>query len=180
MAIKVGEMPPDVLFSARRMTMMQNLETPTETTSPKISEWKEIVSRFQEPSTGRATWQIVNTLVPYALLWYAMYRAVAVSWWLALPLAVVAGLLLVRVFIIFHDCGHGSYFRSRRVNDIVGFLSGMLTFTPVHRIMWRTGSMSDFAHPFCVRNSFANVPLLDTWTAVYFAPVPSLSPVTFR
>lgn len=136
LAIKVGEMPPDGLFWVLRMTMMQNLESPTEATSPKISEWKEIVSRFQEPSTGRATWQIVNTLVPYALLWYAMYRAVAVSWWLALPLALVAGLLLVRVFIIFHDCGHGSFFRSRRVNDIVGFISGMLTFTPYHHWRW--------------------------------------------
>jgi acyl-lipid omega-6 desaturase (Delta-12 desaturase) len=118
------------------MTMMQNLDTVAEATAPKISEWKEIVSRFQEPSAGRAIWQLVNTLVPYAALWYAMYRAVAVSWWLALPLMAVAGLLLVRVFIIFHDCGHGSFFRSKRVNDLVGFFTGMLTFTPYHHWRW--------------------------------------------
>ncbi len=57
---------------------------------------------------------------PYFLLWLAMYWAVEVSLWLTVPLAVLSGALLVRIFIIFHDCTHGSYFRSRRANDIVG------------------------------------------------------------
>lgn len=92
--------------------------------------------QYQKPSTPRALWQITNTLGPLALLWYLMYRSLEVSWWLTLPLAMLAGLLLVRVFIIFHDCGHGSNFKSRAANDIIGFLTGLLTFTPFYQWRW--------------------------------------------
>jgi len=98
--------------------------------------WKEIVAQFQAPSTPRATWQIVNTMVPYAALWYLMFHTLAVSWWLTIPLAVLAGAFLVRVFIIFHDCGHGSFFKSRAANDFVGFVCGILTFTPYYHWRW--------------------------------------------
>jgi omega-6 fatty acid desaturase (delta-12 desaturase) len=98
--------------------------------------WKELVAKYQEPSLWRATWQIVNTLGAYAILWGLMYWSLSISWFLTLPLAVLAGGVLVRVFIIFHDCGHGSFFKSRRANDIVGFISGLLTFTPYYHWRW--------------------------------------------
>jgi len=69
-------------------------------------------------------------------LWYLMYLLRPVSWWLVLPLAVLAGALLVRVFIIFHDCGHGSFFKSPAANALVGFLAGILTFTPYYHWRW--------------------------------------------
>jgi omega-6 fatty acid desaturase (delta-12 desaturase) len=65
-----------------------------------------------------------------------MHLTLAVSWWLTIPLALLAGAFLVRVFIIFHDCGHGSYFKSRWANDLVGFLTGLLTFTPYYQWRW--------------------------------------------
>jgi len=102
----------------------------------KASAWKEIVARYQKASIGRGVWQIVNTLVPFAALWYLMYLSLAVSWWIAVPLAILAGAFLVRVFIIFHDCGHGSFFKSRMANDILGFITGVLTFTPYHHWRW--------------------------------------------
>ncbi|HWN93640.1 MAG TPA: fatty acid desaturase [Methylomirabilota bacterium] len=98
--------------------------------------WKEIVAKYQKPSLPRALWQIVNTVLPFALLWYFMYLSLAVSWWLVVPLAVLAGGFLVRVFIIFHDCGHGSFFKSRTANDIVGFFAGVLTLTPYYHWRW--------------------------------------------
>ena len=98
--------------------------------------WKEIVAKYQKPSTWRALWQIVNTLGPYLLLWYLMYRSLAVSWWIAVPLAILAGAFLVRLFIIHHDCGHGSFFKSRKANDILGFITGLLTFTPYYHWRW--------------------------------------------
>jgi omega-6 fatty acid desaturase (delta-12 desaturase) len=100
------------------------------------ADWKRIVVEYQKPSTLRASWQIVNTLVPYALLWYLMYLSLAVSWWITVPLAILAGAFLVRVFIIFHDCGHGSFFKSRTANDIWGFICGTLTFTPYYHWRW--------------------------------------------
>jgi omega-6 fatty acid desaturase (delta-12 desaturase) len=105
-------------------------ESPVET-----SAWKAIVARYQKPSVGRGVWQIVNTLVPYAALWYLMYVSLAVSDWLVVPLAILAGAFLVRVFIIFHDCGHGSFFKTRRANDLLGFITGVLTLTPYYQ--WR-------------------------------------------
>src|SRR5208282_5128021 len=98
--------------------------------------WKAIVFKYQKPSTWRALWQIIDTIIPYALCWYLIYLCLAISWWLVLPLAVLAGALLVRVFIIFHDCGHGSFFKSHAANALVGFLSGILTFTPYYHWRW--------------------------------------------
>ena len=101
-----------------------------------VLAWKEIVARYQKPSVGRGAWQIVNTLVPYAALWYLMYLSRAVSYWLLVPLAILAGGFMIRVFIIHHDCGHGSFFKSRRANDILGFLTGVLTFAPYYHWRW--------------------------------------------
>jgi omega-6 fatty acid desaturase (delta-12 desaturase) len=98
--------------------------------------WKEAVVRFQQPSTPRALWQIVNTLVPMAALWYLMYLSHRVSWWLTVPLAILTGAFLVRIFIIFHDCGHGSFFKSRLANDITGIIAGVLTVTPYYHWRW--------------------------------------------
>lgn len=102
----------------------------------ETSSWKQIVARYQKPSVGRAVWQIANTLLPYAALWYVMYLSLAVSWWLTLPLAILAGAFLIRVFIIFHDCGHGSFFKSATANHILGSLMGALTFTPYFHWRW--------------------------------------------
>ncbi len=102
----------------------------------EISAWKALVAEYQKPNRWRASWQIVNTIGSYAVLWYLMLLGLRVSWWITLPLAVLAGGLLVRIFIIFHDCGHGSFFESRLANDILGFLAGLLTFTPYYHWRW--------------------------------------------
>jgi acyl-lipid omega-6 desaturase (Delta-12 desaturase) len=106
------------------------------TSMPGVAEWKAIVSEFQQPSAWRATWQIFNSVGSYVLVWYFMYLTVSVSWWLTLPLAILAGGLLVRIFIIFHDCGHGSFFKSRMANDVTGFIAGVLNFTPYYHWRW--------------------------------------------
>lgn len=97
---------------------------------------KDVLMAHQNASTRRALWQLANTFVPYFLLWFAMYWALEVSLWLTVPLAALSGALLVRIFIIFHDCTHGSYFRSRLANDIVGFIAGALTFSPYQHWRW--------------------------------------------
>ena len=93
-------------------------------------EWVKIVSNFNKPDVGKSIWQIINSLVPYLLLWAAMYYSLRISYLLTLALALLTAGFRVRMFIIFHDCGHGSFFRSSRANKIVGTLLGSLTFTP--------------------------------------------------
>jgi acyl-lipid omega-6 desaturase (Delta-12 desaturase) len=100
------------------------------------SAWKKIVARYQRPSTGRGLWQIINTIVPYSALWCLMYLSLAYPWWTTLLLSILAAAFLVRVFMIFHDCGHGSFFESRTANDFVGFIAGILTFTPYYHWRW--------------------------------------------
>src|SRR5882724_6887854 len=112
------------------MTEDLNLLADEQSVEPTL--WKTIVKQYQQPSTFRAVWQIVNTLGPLALLWYLMYLSLAMSWWIVIPLAVISGIFLVRIFIIFHDCGHGSFFKSRIANNVVGFITGLLTFTPFY------------------------------------------------
>ena len=103
---------------------------------PNRHAWKDIVAKYQKPVWWAATWQVVNTLVPYAALWALMYFSLGVSWWLTVPLAVLAGGFLVRIFIISHDCGHGSFLPTTRANDVLGFITGVLTFTPFYHWRW--------------------------------------------
>ena len=98
--------------------------------------WRQIIEKYREPSTPRALWQIANTFIPYVLLWVAMYWTWQHALWATPFLAVLAGLFLVRIFIIFHDCGHGSFFRSEAANTAVGIVAGILTFTPYYQWRW--------------------------------------------
>jgi acyl-lipid omega-6 desaturase (Delta-12 desaturase) len=98
---------------------------------------KENVARFQVASLWRARWQVCNSVVPYVLLWFAMDRALAVSYWLMFPIAILAAGFLVRIFIIFHDCGHGSFFKSQRANNATGAIAGLLLLTPYRHWRWQ-------------------------------------------
>src|SRR5580692_1332500 len=98
---------------------------------------KDNVMRFQTPSAWRGRWQIINSFVPYVLLWVAMVYALTVSYWLMLPLAILAAGFLARIFIIFHDCGHGSFFQSRRANQMTGIIAGLVNLTPYRHWRWQ-------------------------------------------
>ena len=75
-----------------------------------------MVAQYQQPCLRKSSWQMVNSIGPYLLLWIAASVTVQYSWPLTIALAALAGLFLVRIFIIFHDCGHGSALpRSRRI-----------------------------------------------------------------
>lgn len=102
-----------------------------------LPAWIKATKAYEQADTRKALWQLVNTLVPYALLWYLMIRTIQLgySYWLTLALAVPAGGLLVRIFIFFHDAGHGSFFTSRTANTLVGYLTGILTFSAYEE--WR-------------------------------------------
>lgn len=102
------------------------------TTTPGL---RTAVAPYQRADLRRSVWQLVNTFVPYIVLWYLMYRSLAYSYAITLPLALLAGGFMIRIFIILHDCGHGSFFASQTANNIVGSICGVLTFTPYFQ--WR-------------------------------------------
>lgn len=107
----------------------------TNTSESKKVSWRQVVARYENPDLCRSLWQVVNSITPYLVLWCLMYRSLQQSYWLTLGLSVLAMGFFLRIFIIFHDCGHCSFFKSHKANGILGFLTGVLTFTPYHR--WR-------------------------------------------
>ena len=109
--------------------------TAVDRASPKNTTWRAAVAPFQQVDTRRSLWQLINSAVPYVGLWVLMYLSLSVSYWLTLALAVMASGFMVRLFIIFHDCGHGSFFTSQRANDITGIITGIVTLTPYYD--WR-------------------------------------------
>src|SRR5436190_555112 len=98
-------------------------------TEPNASEWKSVIARYQTPDTRRAIMQMINTLGPLAGVMVLMWLSLSLPYWVTLLLALPAAGLLVRTFIIMHDCAHGSFFRSKRANSIVGWITGVLTLT---------------------------------------------------
>lgn len=97
---------------------------------PTMGEINRELAPFQKAEMRRSIWQLVNTLVPYAVLWVLMALSLQVSYALTLALSVLTAGFMVRLFIFFHDCGHNSFFPSTKLNKIVGFWLGVLVFTP--------------------------------------------------
>ncbi len=116
---------------------MNSTATVRDARNSKKPAWVPVVAKYQRPSLSVSLWQIANSFGPYIILWGLMYLSLRYSYWLTLALAVVAGGFLMRIFIIQHDCGHTSFFKSRKLNDVTGFICGVLTFTPYE--YWRTG-----------------------------------------
>jgi len=97
------------------------------------NEWIEIIKRYNKPDPAKSWWQIINSIGPYVILWLLMIKSIEISYWLTLLLSVFAAGFMVRIFIIFHDCGHGSFFKSKRMNTIIGIITGLIVFTPYHK-----------------------------------------------
>ena len=106
---------------------MDRIETPDRAAAVRV---RRAAAAFARPQPWRSVGQLVTSFGPFLAGCAAMYLMMPVSFWLALALAVPTGAFLLRVFIIQHDCGHGSLFRSRRANRIVGWLCSLCTFTP--------------------------------------------------
>lgn len=95
--------------------------------------WEKIIMKYNRPDLRKSIWQICNSLIPYIFMWYLMYRSLEYSYWITILLSILASGFLIRIFIIFHDCGHRSFFVSKRTNNIIGMIMGIITFTPFYR-----------------------------------------------
>jgi acyl-lipid omega-6 desaturase (Delta-12 desaturase) len=97
---------------------------------PPPSFWRERLTPYARPSLRRALLGLATSVLPYFVLTGAMYALLQISDWLALALAVPAAGFLVRIFIVFHDCAHGSFLPSRTANKYVGVACAFLVFSP--------------------------------------------------
>ncbi len=119
----------------------------------------EMTQRYAVPNPLRSTWQILATLIPHFALNYLIYQNWSGPLWITIPLLMLNGLFLSRIFVLFHDVMHGSLFRSKRVNDSLGPLMGMLFFMPAHHWQhehnYHHGSTNDLS-----RTGIGDMPIL--------------------
>lgn len=139
--------------------------------------WRKVIKKY-EPEAWRSIWQIINTLVPYVGLFALMLWMVnaGVSYWWVLLLSVPTAGFMVRTFIIFHDCGHGSFFKSRKANLVVGIITGILTFTP-WQLWWHEHNIHHANAGNLDRRGVGDV---DTWTVDEYLAAPWFKKLGYR
>jgi omega-6 fatty acid desaturase (delta-12 desaturase) len=128
--------------------------------NPIWPDWHQKLDIYRKPDNQKAIWQLANTLIPYFCLWYLMILAInlGASYALLAVLACLAAAFLVRIFILFHDCVHGSFFRSKHANSFFGYLLGVLVFTSFDD--WRSSHLKH-------HRTYANLDMRgfgDIWT----------------
>lgn len=94
--------------------------------------WTGLLARYRQPSIARSVWQLVSTAGLFVACLVLMYLSLGVSYWITLALAAPTAFFMIRLFIIQHDCGHGSFLRSNRAADLIGSVLGVFTLTPYH------------------------------------------------
>ncbi|KRD84202.1 Delta(5) desaturase DesA [Priestia megaterium] len=99
-------------------------------TIQKQKNLRKQVAPFEKAVMKDSIRQLINTFLPFFTLWFLAYESLSISYFLAFPLTVIAAGFLVRIFIIFHDCCHYSFFKSRQHNKILGTITGVLTMFP--------------------------------------------------
>ncbi len=94
--------------------------------------WAKRLAPYRKANDSKAVWQLVSTFLLFTATWIVMFQALKSAWWLSLLLSPLGALFLIRLFIFQHDCGHGSFFTSKRANATFGFFLGVFTLTPYH------------------------------------------------
>jgi len=102
---------------------------------PRTVEWRKVLAPYARPHLGKSTLDLLTSVAPYLGLQTGLYFLLGVSYWLVLPVAFVAAGFLLRTYIVFHDCTHGSFLPTKRANTIVGVLTGLLVYANFHS--WR-------------------------------------------
>lgn len=138
--------------------------------------WPRLLAPYARANNRIAIFQAASTALLFVLNWLAMLWSLEVSYWLTLALAMPAAGLLTRLFIFQHDCGHGSYFSSRRANAILGGVIGVLTLTP-YGYWRRTHAIHHATSGDLDRRSFGDV---ETKTIAEYRQMPWLGKLSYR
>ena len=85
------------------------------------------VKPFENSELKKSIFQLINTVPPFFIVWFLAYLSLDISVWLTVALSIVAAGLVIRTFIIFHDCTHGSFFKNKKANNIVGTITGIIS-----------------------------------------------------
>src|SRR5690625_4036572 len=109
----------------------------------KQAELAKHVKRYAKSNTKSSIIQMFNTFLPFFALWYLSYQSLSISVWLSVALSIVAAGFVIRIFIIFHACTHMSFFKNRKLNRLIGNISGIITHFPYEK--WRQDHITHHA-----------------------------------
>jgi omega-6 fatty acid desaturase (delta-12 desaturase) len=98
--------------------------------APDGRPWRQVLAPYARPSVARSVLDLLTSVVPYFALCVVMYQLLDVSYWLALAVAIPASGFLLRTYILFHDCAHGSFLPSKRGNEMLGSVLAVIVYTP--------------------------------------------------
>lgn len=143
----------------------------------RATNWTARLAAYRTPRTWRSVAELAVTTAPLLALWgAALWLAELGRWWAALPVAVVASLFVLRLFVIQHDCGHGAFFKSRALNDWVGRVLGVFTLTPY--AYWRDSHA--IHHATSGDLDRRDVGALETRTVAEYRAMPRLQRLAYR
>ena len=95
-----------------------------------FKNWQKMVRNYMKPNSKLAYSQVLTSFLPFIGLWVLMYFSLSWSYWITLGLAFLNAFFLVRIFIIQHDCGHQSFLKNRKVNNIIGRICSIFSLIP--------------------------------------------------
>ena len=142
----------------------------------RVQYWNKILQPYWGADTRQSVTQLLTSAVPFVAFWYLAYQSLAVGYWLTLLCAVPATGFMMRLFMIQHDCGHGSFFRSRKARDTVGFWIGVILLTPYE--YWRKTHAYHHAHSGNL--SFRGFGDIDTFTVKEYLSWPRMKRLGYR
>lgn len=96
-------------------------------TKQKQAQLRKSVMPYANAQTKASIIQLLNTILPFFVFWFLAYQTLSISFWLSLPFSIITAGFMIRSFIIFHDCTHGSFFKSKKLNDFFGTFTGVIT-----------------------------------------------------
>ena len=141
-----------------------------------IERWNRILEPYWGADIRRSVTQLLTSVIPYVVLWYLMLRSLEIGYWLTLLLALPTAGFSMRMFIIQHDCGHGSFFRSRVARDWVGRCIGVVLLTPYD--YWKRTHAYHHAHSGDL--DFRGFGDVDTFTVREYLSWPWLKRLRYR
>lgn len=121
-----------------------SIEIKSQSASAAYDGWRKLVAQYQQPDLRISIWQVINSFGGLFVSLILMYFSLRIGYWLTLLLALPAAGFVARIFIIQHDCGHGSFFKSRHATEIVGTLCSFFTLVPYK--FWRKCHAIHHAH----------------------------------
>jgi acyl-lipid omega-6 desaturase (Delta-12 desaturase) len=143
-----------------------------------MANWQQIVRKYQKPNWKIATGQMLNTFIPFVALWAVMYWSLSVSYWLTLGLALVNAFFLVRIFIIQHDCGHQSFTKSRKLNDVIGFVCSAFSLIPYK--YWAKAHNFHHGHSGQLEEDVRDIGDMPLYTVAEYKQLPLIKKIGYR